>query len=77
MVHFVIVYLSLYELDFLEPLELSPSGCHRFYEGTQGLLSEYFLSQVSIQWALRAYSGHAQDQSRADRNLTIAPYSSS
>lgn len=28
-----LVYMSLYELDFLEPLELSPSGCHHFCEG--------------------------------------------
>lgn len=30
--------MQLYELDFLLPLDLSPSGCHHFYEGTQGLL---------------------------------------
>lgn len=30
--------MYLYELDFLLPLELPPSGCHHFYESTQGLL---------------------------------------
>ena len=39
--------MHLYEIDFLGPLELSPSGCHHFYEGAQVLLSEYFLSQLS------------------------------
>lgn len=29
------VYMYLYEIDFLGPLELSLSGCHHFYEGAQ------------------------------------------
>lgn len=31
------VCMYLYIIDFLGPLELSPSGCHHFYEGAQGV----------------------------------------
>ena len=40
-----------YKIDFLGPLEVSPSGCHHFYEDAQGI----------AQWALRANSEHTQD----------------
>ena len=33
-------YMYHYKIDFLEPLEVSPSGCHHFYEGAQDMLSE-------------------------------------
>lgn len=55
--------MLLYELDFLVSLELSPSGCHHFYEGAQGLAQCVFSVtaeySVSTQGLLRAYSGRA------------------
>ena len=33
----MIVCMSLYVIDLLEPRELSPSGCHHFCEDAQGL----------------------------------------
>lgn len=33
----LLIYLITIYIDFLQPLELSPSGWHRFHEGTQGL----------------------------------------
>ena len=50
--------LYLYELGFLEPLGLSPSGCRRFYEGAQGPAQWVFSvtgqNSVSTQGLLRA-----------------------
>lgn len=50
--------LYLYELDFLEPLGLSRSGCRRFYEGAQGPTQWVFSitgqNSVSTQGLLRA-----------------------
>ena len=53
-------HLYAYELDFLLPLELSPSGYHHFYEGAQGV-AQWVLSataeySVSTQGLLRARS---------------------
>lgn len=32
------LYIFSYELDFLRRPGLSPSGCHHFHEGTQGIV---------------------------------------
>ena len=34
--------MQLYVIDLLEPRELSPSGCHHFCEGAQGLAQWVF-----------------------------------
>lgn len=54
--------MSLYVIDFLEPQEFSPFGCHHFCEGAQGLAQWVFSVtaeySVSTQGLLRAHSGH-------------------
>ena len=56
--------MYLYVIDLLEPRELSPSGCHHFCEGAQGLAQWVFSVTAeysgSTQGALRAYSEHTQ-----------------
>lgn len=43
------LHMYLYELDFLESLEFSPSGCHRFCESAQSRESlEPELERVNI-----------------------------
>ena len=53
------IYMYLYVIDLLEPLELSPSGCHHFCEGAQGFAQWVFSVTAeysgSTQCLLRAH----------------------
>ena len=46
--YFQDIYMYHCKIDFLGLLEVSPSGCHHFYEGAQG----------AAQWAFKANSEH-------------------
>ena len=57
------VCMCLYELDFLEPLGHSPSGCRRFYEGARRLAQWVFsvTSQNSVSTQGRLWEGRIME----------------
>lgn len=73
--------MYLYVIDFLEPREFSPSGCHHFCEGAQGLAQWVFSVTAEYsgptQSTLRARSviSHVHPELPADDRLKYWLYS--